>query len=261
MAKNREHDNRYLLSSVNNALKILEVLMVRDNVGLKEITDITGFDKTSVFKMLYTLEYRGFVQRAPHSKYKLGRKLSSYAHIASIRQNILDVAQSYMLKLWANTQQTILLCVLNATGKVVIMATKLEKDQDSIRGRIGAEMDAYSCSAGKMALANLPIDVQKSMLKSIELIPHTENTVKDIASLVEQLQELRGKLSVSTCDEHQIGHADMASPIYDHEGNCIACISIVSSPETIKKNHHFYKQQLQNASIQLSTQMGYQGYV
>lgn len=141
------------------------------------------------------------------------------------------------------------------------MATKPDEKQDPVRGRIGAEMDAYSCSAGKMALVNLPIDVQKSMLEWMELIPHTEYTVKDVASLAEQLQEIRGKLIVAAYEAYQIGRADMSAPVYGHGGNCIACISIVSSPETIQKNRLFYKQQLQNISIQLSRRMGYQGYL
>ena len=52
---------QYLLNSVNNTLKILDLLSVRDSLGVAEISRLLKLDKTSVFKMLYTLEHRDYV--------------------------------------------------------------------------------------------------------------------------------------------------------------------------------------------------------
>lgn len=262
MEQDRNKNSKYLLSSVNNALKILEILMVRDNISLKELTLITGFDKTSTFKMLYTLQHRGFIEKTGNAKYKLSKRLSAYAETAATRQNITDAAKPYIFQLWASTQQTATLSVLNSSGKVVLAGIKLEKGHGSIVGRVGAEMDSYTHASGKVLLANLPTDVQTRMVYSLRLIPHTQKTITDPELLLSRLQEIRGEGVVLSSDEHWIGHTDMAAPIFDSTGSCIACLGIVFPTEGLASNHlPFYKQQLQNAAFQLSTKMGYLGYM
>ncbi len=262
MAQDRSKNSKYLLSSVNNSLKILEILMVRDNISLKELTQITGFDKTSTFKMLYTLQHRGFIEKTGNARYKLSKRLSAYAETAATRQNITDAARPHIFQLWAATQQTATLSLLNSSGRVVLAGIKLEKDHGSIVGRIGAEMDAYTHAAGKVLLANLPVDVQPRIIQSLKLVPHTPKTITDPDVLVALLQELRGEIVVISSEENWSGHTDMAAPIFDSTGSCIASLGIVFPTEVLSSSHlPFYKQQLQNAAFQLSTQMGYLGYM
>lgn len=260
MENDRFRNEKYLLSSVNNALKILEVLMVRDNISLKELTDITGLDKTSIFKMLYTLQYRGFIEKKDHAKYKLGRKLSSYAGTAATRQSLIDAAQPYIFRLWANTQQTVTLSVLSANGKVIIMGIKIEKGQNSIHGRIGAEMESYTSATGKVLLANLDPDIQEKMLRTLRLTPYTPKTITDPEALRRQLIRLRGEAVVDAFDENRLGHSDVAAPIYDYDGSCIAALALVFHTEMRQDHLPFYRQQVQNAAVQLSIRMGYRGY-
>lgn len=75
----------YLLSSVNNALKILDLLSVRDNIGVAEISRLLKLDKASVFKMLYTLEHRDYVIKTAGAKYRLGIKFTNYGNLVAER--------------------------------------------------------------------------------------------------------------------------------------------------------------------------------
>ncbi|MFR3758594.1 helix-turn-helix domain-containing protein, partial [Hungatella sp.] len=70
--------NTYILSSVNNALKILDLLSVRDNIGATEIGRLLELDKSTVFKLLYTLEQRDYVLKTESAKYCLGYKFKNY---------------------------------------------------------------------------------------------------------------------------------------------------------------------------------------
>lgn len=262
MDQDRSKNSKYLLSSVNNALKILEILMVRDNISLKELTAITGFDKTSAFKMLYTLQHRGFIEKTGNAKYHLSSRLSSYAETAATRQSITDAAKPFIFQLWASTQQTVTLSVLNSSGRVVIVGIKLEKDRGSIAGRVGAEMDAHTNASGKVLLANLPPDVQSRMVHSIKLKPRTPKTITAPHQLMKLLEEIRGESVVFSTEENWVGHSDMAAPIFDRTGSCIATLGIVFQTAQLDMGRlPFYKQQLQNAAYQLSTQMGYLGYL
>lgn len=47
--------DRYLLSSLNNALCLLDLLSHASSLSLAELTHLSGMDKASVFRSLYTL--------------------------------------------------------------------------------------------------------------------------------------------------------------------------------------------------------------
>ena len=51
--------DRYLLSSLNNALCLLDLLSHASSLSLAELTHLSGMDKASVFRSLYTLEKNG----------------------------------------------------------------------------------------------------------------------------------------------------------------------------------------------------------
>ena len=57
--------DRYLLSSLNNALCLLDLLSHASSLSLAELTHLSGMDKASVFRSLYTLEKNGYIRRDP----------------------------------------------------------------------------------------------------------------------------------------------------------------------------------------------------
>ena len=58
MADSGSHKDKNILSSLNHALKIMDLLSVRSNLGVTEISRSTGYDKASVYKMLYTMQHQ-----------------------------------------------------------------------------------------------------------------------------------------------------------------------------------------------------------
>ena len=64
--------DRYLLSSLNNALCLLDLLSHASSLSLAELTHLSGMDKASVFRSLYTLEKNGYVQKLPEARYRFG---------------------------------------------------------------------------------------------------------------------------------------------------------------------------------------------
>ena len=63
-------DKKYSLSTVDKALTIVELLeQGQKPLSIHEITVITGFQRAAVFRLLWTLEQRGYVQRLANKKY------------------------------------------------------------------------------------------------------------------------------------------------------------------------------------------------
>ena len=79
-----DHD-KYLLSSVTNSIRILDLLGEEELLGVAEISVKLRMNKTSVFRYLYTLESDGYVRKTGDAKYTLGDKFIVMADIVKER--------------------------------------------------------------------------------------------------------------------------------------------------------------------------------
>ena len=251
------HKDKNILSSLNHALKIMDLLSVRSNLGVTEISRITGYDKASVYKMLYTMQHRGYVVKTEDARYSLSSKLAANGGQAVARQNVVDVASPYMKRLRDRCGETVLLGVLNINGKVIFTSKEEGFSPESIRTRTAYEIDAYTIAAGKILLANLDPPILDSILTGIRVFPHTPETVPDEVALRAQLDALRDASFAEQYDENYFGHGDIAAPVRDENGRCIAALSIACSTSVLKENREDFLQQLLAAARSVSLEMGW----
>lgn len=252
-----EPKKTYLLSSLNNALKLLDILSVRDNIGLAEISRLAKLDKTSVFKMLYTLEHRGYVVKTADRCYRLGIKFTSYGNLVAERQTMSDMASECLEYLSRTTGETACLGTLNAAGKVIVTNLTENKEAGSIPSRIGFEMDAHCNANGKLLLAHLPEDARAAILADMPLTPHTPFTITDRSQLTQELEDMRVASHVEQSEEFRIGQCDLAAPVFDHHGDCRWALSILCSTYSFRANHDFLATTLVSCANSLSRKMGY----
>ena len=187
-----EKKDKNILTSVNHTLKVLDLLCVRTNLGVSEISKITGYDKASVYKMLYTLQHRGYVVKDENARYNISEKLATGSKPAE-RQNLNDVAAPFMRKLRDETHESNFLGVLNTNGKVVLLNKEEGLRPDSIKTRLAYELDAYSTAQGKVLLSHLEEPFQNAVLSIIHPEPLTPYTITNKETLRKQLDEFRNK--------------------------------------------------------------------
>lgn len=253
--------DKNILTSLNHALKVLDLLSIRSDLGVTEIAGIVGYDKSSVYKMLYTFERRGYVIKGPKARYRLSEKLSSHGSAAESRQNITDMAAPFMRRLRDECGETVYLGVLNTNGRIIFMHKEDGYSSDSIITRTGYEIDAYTNATGKILLANLDAPLRESLLKMIHFRAHTPLSITSPAALVEELTTLQGAAWAEQYDENYVGHSDIASPIYERGGRCIAALSITSPTAVLRKNRDRFRPLLIQAAEGISRKMGHRIYL
>lgn len=256
-SKSTDKNQTYLLSSVNNALKILDLLSVRDNLGVTEIGQILNFDKSTVFKLLYTLEHRDYVLKTEKAKYCLGYKFKNYGNIVSERQNLVDVARPFLTELCEQLHETVCLAELNVSGKTIVTALMKGDKPGHISSRIGYEMSSYDNANGKLLLANLNEFTQKDIVARIQFLQHTPYTITSPDALLKELERLRGKFIVEQYEEYRLNQADIACPVFDMYGNVTAAISVVCTPAYLRENHQLIEESLTHVSSRISRKLGF----
>ena len=251
------HKDKNILSSLNHALKILDLLSVRSNLGVSEISRITGYDKASVYKMLYTMQHRGYVVKTADARYAISSKLSANGTQAQTRQNVVDVSVPYVRRLRDVCGQTVLLGVLNINGKVIFTYKEEGLYEDSIRTRTAYEIDAYTNASGKLLLANLDPSMQENIISGIQFYAHTPLTITDASVLSAELEKLGDASFAEQYDENFIGHADIAAPIRDESGRVIAALSIACNTEILKEQRELFLPLLLDSANAISREMGW----
>ena len=109
----------YDVAVLQKALDVLEVLSQRTDLGLSELSLETGVSKASTYRVLSTLEARGFVTKDPETrKYSPGVKLIalSCAIVAGI--DLVAAARPYVVDLQATFDETVNVGIL-ANGEVL----------------------------------------------------------------------------------------------------------------------------------------------
>src|SRR3954451_25421428 len=108
---------------LQKTLDILETLKREPNgIGLADVSRTVAMPKATVYRILATLEIRGYLDRSTEGGYKISDKLFSLHRDISPDQNLLRVAPAIMEKLAAECRETVNLGTLDG-GEVVVIAT------------------------------------------------------------------------------------------------------------------------------------------
>ncbi|MFC3927163.1 IclR family transcriptional regulator [Streptococcus caprae] len=222
--------SQYLLTSLQKSLKVLDVLSQADEMTLTEIKEKTGFDNTSIYRMLYTLELENYIEKTPKSTYHLGTKFISYGEKLKSRFSIATLIKDDMADLAKNLGQTIYLGTLTNTGKVAFIHREDSPSGVQVSVPAGHSTKAFNSALGKIQLAFM------SDQERLEYLEKFQNILSD-----EQILALHGELNQAKalgytidCDEHFKGFGSFAVPILDDKGACQGALGIVAVASQIK---------------------------
>lgn len=217
------------IQSVQRAAAILKSFTKTDaELGVTTLSEQLGLHKSTVSRLLSTLQQEGFVEQNPETgRYHLGFTLVTLAGIVLDRIDLPKIAQPYLNELAEQTQETVNIAVPDGSECMNIGGAASPRPIQYI-GRIGRRTPLHCTAAGKVLLAHLPPAEQRAML-SEPLPVFTEQTMTDLTTLQQTLGEVYRQGYAVTHEEHQEGLSAVAAPICDYNSQVIAAV-VVSGP-------------------------------
>ncbi len=206
---------------MDRALDVLAAVAAgRASAGVSEIAERTGLYKSSVHRLLATLERRGFVQRdARTDKYSIGLAVLELASAFSRDDDLTSLAYPEMERLRNEIDETVSLYVRDGTERVRVQ--KAESRQAVRRVvQIGQRAPLYLGASGKVLLAFAPPEVREKVLDS----PRREGIER--SRLREQLADLARQGYASSVEEREPGSAAVAAPVFDGSGEVVAALAV-----------------------------------
>src|SRR5258708_28703794 len=178
---------------LHKALDILEAIKKRESrMGLAEISRSVRIPRPTAYRILTTLESRGYLDRAPDGAYRMGTKLFSLQRDSSFEQDLRRVARPSMEALAARCKETVNLGTLDS-GEVVVIETVESPLAVRMSSKIGNRRLVHSTALGKALLAGMS-DKEISRLIRIKGLPRlTSSTLATRAALLDEIQKIRAE--------------------------------------------------------------------
>ena len=218
----------YLVPAVDRAFRILELLRVEGReMTLMEIAKATGWHKSSVHKLLVTMNHHGILERDPLTKrYRIGITMAEYGRIALNNLDIRVTAKPFLKDLVDYSNETAVLAILKGTKMIMI-----DKREPFLNIRvspfIGMRFPATATSNGKALLAWLPED-KVQMILQIEGLPRsTGKSIVNADDYSADLAATRSRGYAVDREEFYEGVSAVAAPVFTPGGKAIATLSIV----------------------------------
>lgn len=229
-------DPQYTLESLLRGLNILS-LFTRETpaLTLTEITIASGLNKTTVFRILSTLENAGYMRRDPDTKrYRPALKVLQlgFASISSLE--VRQIARPYLEQLSQQVGETVSLSMLDGLYIVYVDRVRYQRIVGVVLG-MGSRLPAHCASMGKAMLAHLPPEELHRQLDEVNLKPCTPNSLVDRDAIETELARVRAQGYATNDEELEMGLRAVAAPIWDNSNQVVAAINITGSTSTISR--------------------------
>jgi IclR family transcriptional regulator, acetate operon repressor len=236
---------------------VLQVLARRGDLGVTEISNELAVHKSTVSRLLGTLEARGLVEQTSHrGRYRLGYGVVQLAEGVSRKHDMNVVSREVCSALAEDTGETVNVAVRQ--GRTIVTIDQvIGSSQVTTVNWVGQHNAMHSTAAGKVFLAHLPPAELTTFLDE-KLEQFTEFTIVDPAAMESELAAVRESGYARTIDEQEVGLAAVAAPIRAMDGRVIAAL-VVSGPSFRINDEAVPKiaERLLTAAAEISERNGY----
>jgi len=222
----RRDKSNYVIQSVSHALDVLEQFGDEtDELGVTELSKRLKLHKNNVFRLLATLESRGYIeQNRATENYRLGIQCLQLGHRYVQHSGILRQAKPTLEELVGQARETAFVAFLRRGGAVPVLVEDADRPVRLVL-RLGEVLPLHCTAPGKVFLAFEPEDGARAMLPD-PLPRFTDRTPVERAALQQQLRGIVASGHAIDMGEHVEDVRAVAVPIRDYTRAVVAALAL-----------------------------------
>lgn len=252
-----EDKKYYTIGSIKKVCTLLDVLSEKKEWELSELCRTLDMPKTTVHRMLLTLEDEGYVlQEGRGGKYALSYKLFHLGRKIVDFSNIVDMCKQIANRLHEEIDETVNICVLSGTDMIILdkRASSHALRTDNL---VGTSFPIAYSASGKVCLAYTDQERYAPLLRKIrqETIPVL--TDKAYRVFLQEVEDARSSGFAYDNEEIFPGVRCIAVPLLDYSNISVGALSVsVPTIRLYKKAQEHIEHALFNAGREISLKMG-----
>lgn len=247
----------YKNKTVMRSMALLDLFVQHHALTFQEMIDLSGIPKTSVYRMINSLEEMGFLEKHENGTYQLGLIFLKYGQLVANRLDVREIAYPEMKKLHEETKEAVNLIIQE--GYEAIYIEKIDYHQKvRLYTAIGRRSPLYAGACSRILLAYMEPKEIEQYIKETDLQSFAQGTITDPEKLYSKLEQARTDGFTVSFSELENHTAAIAAPIYNANGEVIAGLSIAGI-EANYSDHHIesLSNSLTKATYSISKKLGY----
>ncbi|MGD9677662.1 MAG: IclR family transcriptional regulator [Vulcanibacillus sp.] len=207
--------------SVERSLDILLCFVHSTELSLTEITNLVSLHKSTVYRMLQTLELKGFlIKNNSNEKYRLGFKIWELSANLSGMNDPATLFLPEMERLRNLLDETISLYIRDGYERIRIQS--IESNQSLRRvAPIGERLPLALGASSKVLITYEEKSIQEDILKQL-----ASNYQIDKNSFEKVIEDVKILGYATSFEERAIGAVAIACPIFNRQKSIIAALSV-----------------------------------
>jgi len=221
-------DTTYRVPGLERGLRILTEFSPREPVlGAPELSKRLGIPRTTVFRLLQTLESLGFLERADRDRnYRLGVSVLrlGFEYLSSLE--LTDLGLPVIEALRDETGLTSHIVIRD--GRDVVFVAKAQSHApifSSVKVNVGTRLPAHATTHGQVLMGDFSLKDLRALYPERKLERYTQHTPETIEELYERIRDdaIRGfAISESSFER---GISVVTAPVRNDTGRIAAVIT------------------------------------
>jgi len=221
----RREKSNYIIQSVSHSLDVLEQFRDEaDELGVTELSKRLKLHKNNVFRLLATLESRGYIeQNRATENYRLGIRCLQLGQSYVQHMGLLRHARPIMAELVRKAREAVYVAVLRRGAVVPVEVVEADRPV-RIVSQLGQTLPLHCTAAGKAYLAFEPEDELRALLP--DALPKFTERTPDRQGLAQQLRSIASQGYAIDMGEFIEDMRAVAVPVRDYTRNVVATLAI-----------------------------------
>ncbi|WP_110928623.1 IclR family transcriptional regulator [Bacillus massiliglaciei] len=210
--------------TVVKSMQVLNLFLDHPKLTFNQMVEHSALPKTSLHRMVRSLEEMGFLEKNKDGFYSLGLLFLQFGQLVSKRLDIREIALPVMKELRDQVEEAVNLLVRERDEAIYI--EKLDTLQPvRLYTSVGRRSPLYAGDS-RILLAYLEDNELESYLSRVDLVPIGIGTITDKKELKRRLSEARDFGYSISRSELENYTASVSAPVFNSDGQVIAGISI-----------------------------------
>jgi DNA-binding IclR family transcriptional regulator len=209
--------------------RALDVLLCFTNqtpeLSMTQIAEQIGINKSTVHRLLGTLEKKRFVERDPATgTYRPGIRFLQMAYLTLERNDLRRLAAPFLRHLCDLHRENVNLSILDDVDVVYVDVAESQQ-RVKLAAIPGQRLPAFCTASGKAILAFIPEENVKRILAR-GTPKHTQFTLASPEAFFDDIRHTREQGFAISVQEYEDGINAIAAPIFDRNKRPIASVSV-----------------------------------
>jgi IclR family pca regulon transcriptional regulator len=223
------------MTSLARGLAVVQAFSSRKRqMTMSQLSSRTGFSRAAVRRCLYTLMKLGFAGTDDSHHFYLCPRILSLGHSYISSMPLSSAVQPVLKQMSHQLLESCSIATLDGVEVIFVARTRARATRTmSIDIRVGSRLPAFCTAMGRVLLANLPAEEQKSCIAHVQFSHYTDRTVRNAVRLREILRLVRREGFCMLDQELEVGVRAMAVPIHHPAGGVAAALNVAALAQRV----------------------------